>query len=121
MDVSGKNETCLNYSRNRRRGDKGEWWRGWIQLSYIIRTFINVTIYLQYNNKKINSRENLAKLSYSLVLGKMSMDGVLVGGCLLPQPGIWYLPGGIGEGFPRPDFSVLVPSVFQSLLILTLA
>jgi hypothetical protein len=24
MDVSGKNETCLNYSRNRRRGDKGE-------------------------------------------------------------------------------------------------
>jgi hypothetical protein len=32
--------------------DKGEWWRGWIQLWCIVRTFVNVTIYSQYNNKK---------------------------------------------------------------------
>jgi hypothetical protein len=28
-------------------GDKGEWWRGWIQLWYIVRIFINGTIYSQ--------------------------------------------------------------------------
>jgi hypothetical protein len=33
------------------RRDKGEWWREWIQLWYIIRIFVNVTVYLQYNNK----------------------------------------------------------------------
>jgi hypothetical protein len=32
--------------------DKGEWWKGWIQLWYIIRTFVNVTMYSQYNNNK---------------------------------------------------------------------
>jgi hypothetical protein len=47
-----KNETCLNYSRNGGRGDKGEWWRGWIQLWYIVRTSVNVTMYPQYNNNK---------------------------------------------------------------------
>jgi hypothetical protein len=39
-----------NYSSNGGRGDKGEWWRGWIQLWYIVRIFVNVTIYPQYNN-----------------------------------------------------------------------
>jgi hypothetical protein len=33
-------------------GDKGEWWKGQIQLWYIVRTFVNVTTYLQNNNKK---------------------------------------------------------------------
>jgi hypothetical protein len=32
-------------------GDK-EWRRGWIQLWYIVRTLINVTMYPQYNNNK---------------------------------------------------------------------
>jgi hypothetical protein len=41
-------------------GNKGEWWRGWIQVWYIwyvARTFINATIYsMKHNNKnkKIN-------------------------------------------------------------------
>jgi hypothetical protein len=34
-------------------GDKGEWWREWIQLWYTIRTFVNVTMYSQYNNNMI--------------------------------------------------------------------
>jgi hypothetical protein len=25
-------------------GNKGEWWRGWIQLWYVVTTFVNVTI-----------------------------------------------------------------------------
>jgi hypothetical protein len=33
-------------------GEKGEWWRGWIQLWYIERTFVNVTIHPQYNNNR---------------------------------------------------------------------
>jgi hypothetical protein len=35
--------------------DKGEWWRGWIQvwhIWYIVRTFVNATTYPQHNNKK---------------------------------------------------------------------
>jgi hypothetical protein len=33
-----------------------EWWKGWIQLWYIVRTFVNDTVYPQYNsnNKKIS-------------------------------------------------------------------
>jgi hypothetical protein len=27
-------------------GDKGEWGRWWIQLCYIVRTFVNVIIYI---------------------------------------------------------------------------
>jgi hypothetical protein len=30
--------------------DKEEWWREWIQLWYIVRTFINVSMYPQHNN-----------------------------------------------------------------------
>jgi hypothetical protein len=26
-------------------GDKGEWWRGWIQLRQIVRNSVNVTMY----------------------------------------------------------------------------
>jgi hypothetical protein len=25
------------------RGEKGEWWKGWIQLPYIVRISVNVT------------------------------------------------------------------------------
>jgi hypothetical protein len=39
-----KHETYWIYSMNRGRGDKGEWWREWIQLQYTIRTFVNVTV-----------------------------------------------------------------------------
>jgi hypothetical protein len=31
-------------------GDKGEWWRGWIQVWYIGRILVNVTMYPQFNN-----------------------------------------------------------------------
>jgi hypothetical protein len=31
-------------------GSKGECWKEWVQLWYTVRTFINVTMYLQYNN-----------------------------------------------------------------------
>jgi hypothetical protein len=32
--------------------DKGDLWKEWIQVWCIIRTFVNVTIYSQYSNKK---------------------------------------------------------------------
>jgi hypothetical protein len=47
-----KNETCWNYSRTRGKGFKGEQGRGWTQVWYIVRTFVNFTIYPQYNKKK---------------------------------------------------------------------
>jgi hypothetical protein len=39
-----------NYCRTGGKGDKWEWWREWIQLWYIVRTLLNVTVYPQYNN-----------------------------------------------------------------------
>jgi hypothetical protein len=51
-----KNETCWNCSRNGVRGNKGQWFRVWIQLWCIVTTFINVTMYSQNNNKKILKR-----------------------------------------------------------------
>jgi hypothetical protein len=36
-------------------GEKGEWWRGWIQvwyIWYIVRTFVNATMYPQHRNFK---------------------------------------------------------------------
>jgi hypothetical protein len=38
-------------------GDKGESWRGWVQLWYIVRYFVNVTMYSQYNNNNNNKRK----------------------------------------------------------------
>jgi hypothetical protein len=35
------------------KGDKGKWWTGWIQLWYIVRAFVSVIMYPQYNNNKI--------------------------------------------------------------------
>jgi hypothetical protein len=37
---------------------KGEWWREWIQLWYIVRTFVTVTMYPQNNN---NNNKRLKK------------------------------------------------------------
>jgi hypothetical protein len=37
-------------------GDKGEWWRGWIQLWYIMRTFVTVTLCPQHNSNKKNEK-----------------------------------------------------------------
>jgi hypothetical protein len=45
---------CCNSSRNGGQKDKREWCRGWIQLWYIVRTFVNSTTYPQYNNNKIS-------------------------------------------------------------------
>jgi hypothetical protein len=42
------------------RGDK-EWWRGWIQIWHIVRTFVNVTMYPQYNNMTIKNIKNTFK------------------------------------------------------------
>jgi hypothetical protein len=38
----------LKLSQEGGRGDKGEWWRRWIQLWHVVRTSVNVTP--QYNN-----------------------------------------------------------------------
>jgi hypothetical protein len=45
-----KNETCCNYSRNGGRGTKEN--DGGSEFNYDIRTFVNVTMYPQYNNNK---------------------------------------------------------------------
>jgi hypothetical protein len=52
-------------------GDKGEWWRGWIQLWYILRTFVNVTMYPQHNNNLIiKKRKMCLKSQCSCILGR---------------------------------------------------
>jgi hypothetical protein len=33
--------------------DKEEWWRGWIQIWFMVRTFVNVTLCPQYNHNMI--------------------------------------------------------------------
>jgi hypothetical protein len=55
-----KTATCLNYSRNGRRRNKGDWWRGWIQawhIWYIVRTFANATMYPKHNNKEKSKKK----------------------------------------------------------------
>jgi hypothetical protein len=45
----------LPYSKNGAEKEKGEWWRGKIQVLYIwytVRTFVNATMYPQDNNKQ---------------------------------------------------------------------
>jgi hypothetical protein len=48
--------------------NKGEWWRGWIQLEYIwyiLRTFVNGTMYPQHNNfKKRKKNQNRKALRF---------------------------------------------------------
>jgi hypothetical protein len=42
---------------------EGEWWRGWIQLWYVTRTSVNVTMYSQYKNKnKIKTKGKKIKI-----------------------------------------------------------
>jgi hypothetical protein len=63
-----KNKTCWNYPRNGGRDDKGEWWRGWIQLWYVVRTSVNVTMYSQYNNNKNKVLKNFKNKINKLII-----------------------------------------------------
>jgi hypothetical protein len=52
--------------------DKGERWRGWIQvwsIWYILRTFGNATIYHQHNNK--NLKETATDNTYQMVVAML--------------------------------------------------
>jgi hypothetical protein len=40
------------------KANKEEWWGGWIQIWYIVRTFVNVTMYSQYNNNNNNNKKD---------------------------------------------------------------
>jgi hypothetical protein len=51
----------LKLFQKRGREDKGERWRGWIQLWYIVRMFLNGTMYLQYNNNTIKINKGKRK------------------------------------------------------------
>jgi hypothetical protein len=52
LSINGKWELLKLFQEWGGEGEKGEQWRGFIQLWYILRTFINVTMYPQYNNNK---------------------------------------------------------------------
>jgi hypothetical protein len=46
----------------------GEWWKGWIWWWHIIRSFVNVTRWLQYDNNKnewMSNKEELLSLVYT--------------------------------------------------------
>jgi hypothetical protein len=60
----------LKLSRNGGRRDKGEWWRGWIQIWYIwyiLRAFVNATMYPQHSNKRKKGKNKLQNSSKSLL------------------------------------------------------
>jgi hypothetical protein len=51
------------------RGDKEEWWKGWIQpwyIWYIARTFANATMYPHTRQKEKRRKKNLRKNTYNL-------------------------------------------------------
>jgi hypothetical protein len=56
LNVNKNKDTCWNYFS--KGEDKGEWWRGWIQvwyIWYIVRNSVNATKYphpAQYNKNK---------------------------------------------------------------------
>jgi hypothetical protein len=45
--------------------DKTDWWRGWILLWYIVRTFINVITYSQYKYKMIKKKKMIKRKRHS--------------------------------------------------------
>jgi hypothetical protein len=53
-----KSETCLNYSGTGAKWEKGEWWKGWIQLWYIVRTFVKATCTPSEQQKNYSSMTN---------------------------------------------------------------
>jgi hypothetical protein len=66
-----KNENCCNYSRNVEKGIK-ELLRHWIWLWYILRIFINVTMYPQYNNNIKKEKTDIKRL-YILICMLLGM------------------------------------------------
>jgi hypothetical protein len=50
MHVNGKMRPAETIPEMEGGENKGEWWRGWIRLWYIVTTFVNVTMHTQYNN-----------------------------------------------------------------------
>jgi hypothetical protein len=59
-----KNETCWNSSRNGGRITKTM--EGWLQLWYIIPSFVNVTIYLKYKNKRKRIKSHWGLTTYKV-------------------------------------------------------
>jgi hypothetical protein len=39
----------------------GEWWRGWVQLRHFVRTFVDITMYPQYNYNMIIKKPELQR------------------------------------------------------------
>jgi hypothetical protein len=59
MYINGKMRPLKTIPWMQERGGQGEWWKWWIQLSHIVRNFVNVTMYpsttiinVKYKNKK---------------------------------------------------------------------
>jgi hypothetical protein len=48
-------------------GNKGEWWRRWTQLWYIVRIFVNATTYPQHNNNNKKNGTEVARHNGSYV------------------------------------------------------
>jgi hypothetical protein len=61
---NGKTKLILRLLRGRYQ-EWGEGWRDDFQLPYIIRTFVNVTLYPQYNNNKNKFKKTLKSASAS--------------------------------------------------------
>jgi hypothetical protein len=55
--VSGKMRPAETIPGMGGRGNKREWQKGWIQLWYIVRTFVNITMCSLYNNNKKKRKE----------------------------------------------------------------
>jgi hypothetical protein len=52
-------------------GDKGEWWRRSVQIWYIVRTFVNVTLFSEqeyYDNLKKFKKEKKENKTYTKVI-----------------------------------------------------
>jgi hypothetical protein len=57
MYVNGKMRPVEIIPGMGRGKDEGEWWMEWIQLWYIVTTFVNVIMYPQQNNNKKRKEE----------------------------------------------------------------
>jgi hypothetical protein len=72
-----KNESCWNISRNGGRVNKGEWWREWIQVWYIIRISVNIKMSPQHNNNNNNNNNKVFSLKKFRILKNEKKNIVL--------------------------------------------
>jgi hypothetical protein len=124
MYENGKMRPVITIPGMEGEGDKGEWWRGWIQLWYVVRTFVNITMYPQYNNNMIIYMYWSKVCPCDLVLSKLILYMELLSSNIkdtFEMVWLWpwhYFSAHSSNTFPMDMLTYKLISLFQSDLLI---